>query len=108
MTPVKRVKNPVKPGPRTRPPPIKKRLNWRRGSESNDVFTDNQPQYPDLQSNFDIDSKGLQAVSSTTRHLPDLTRHLHPAHPVIEEIVEGFVESFFTDRAALNYGELTR
>jgi len=22
---------------------------WRRGSESNEVFTDNQPQYPDLQ-----------------------------------------------------------
>src|ERR1019366_9608253 len=69
--------------------------SWRRGSESNGVFTDYQPQYPDLQGHSSIDSKGLQAVFGTTRHLPDLTRHIPVAHSVIEEIVEGFVEGFF-------------
>src|ERR1039457_1883262 len=68
---------------------------WRRGSESNGVFTDYQPQYPDLQGHSSIDSKGLQAVFGITRHLPDLTRHIPVAHSVIEEIVEGFVEGFF-------------
>src|ERR1700690_2133814 len=67
---------------------------WRRRSESNDVFTDCQPQYPDLQGYFNPDSTGLQAVFTTTRHLPDLTRHLPVAYSVIEEIVEGFVEDF--------------
>jgi hypothetical protein len=60
----------------------------------NDTFTGCQPQYPDLQWNFNIDSKWLHAVFDTTRHLPDLTRHAYPAHSVIEEIVEGFVEGF--------------
>ena len=50
------------------------------GRNLNDVFISNQPQYPDLQGHFDIDSKGLQAVSDTTRHLPDLAQHLHPAY----------------------------
>jgi len=68
--------------------------SWRRGSESNEVFTDGQPQYPDLQGHFNFDSKGLQAVSGTTRHLPALTRHAPGACSVIEEIVEGFVEGF--------------
>jgi hypothetical protein len=66
----------------------------RLGSESNEVFTDGQPQYPDLQGHFNFDSKGLQAVSGTPRHLPALTRHAPGACPVIEEIVEGFVEGF--------------
>ena len=61
-----------------------------KGSESNDVFISRQPRYPDLQGYFNIDSKGAQAVFGTTRHLPALTRHLHPAYSVIEEIVEGF------------------
>jgi hypothetical protein len=56
-----------------------------------DVFTGCQPQYPNLQGHFDIDSKGLQAVSVTTRHLPVLTRHAPATRTVIEEIVEGFV-----------------
>jgi hypothetical protein len=34
---------------------------------SNDVFTGCQPQYPDLQGDFNIDSKGLQEVSGTIR-----------------------------------------
>jgi hypothetical protein len=67
---------------------------WRRGSESNEVFTDYQPQYPDLQGYFNADFKGPQAVFTTTPHLPDLTRNLHAAYSVIEEIVEGFVEGF--------------
>jgi hypothetical protein len=32
---------------------------------------------------------------STTRHLPALTRRIHVAYSVIEEIVEGFVEGYF-------------
>ncbi|MDB6026693.1 MAG: hypothetical protein JWM68_2916 [Verrucomicrobiales bacterium] len=70
---------------------------WRREAESNDVFFSDQPQYPDLQEHFAIGFKGLQAVSTTTRHLPDLTRHLHHAYLVIEEFVEGFVEGFVED-----------
>src|ERR1035437_892059 len=70
-------------------------MTWRRGSESNGVFTDCQPQYPDLQGHFNIDSKGLQEIFGTTRHLPDLTRHIPAAYTVIEEIVEGFVEGFY-------------
>jgi len=62
--------------------------------ESNEVFTDCQPQCPDLQRHFNIDFTGLQAVFATTRCLPDLTRHMPAAYPVIEEIVEGFVEDF--------------
>jgi hypothetical protein len=64
----------------------------RQGSESNAVFTDCQPQYPDLQGDFNADFTGLQEVSDTIRRLPDLTRHVHSAYSVIEEIVEGFVE----------------
>jgi hypothetical protein len=59
------------------------------------VSNDCQLQYPDLQGNFSIDSKGLQAVSGTTHHLPALTRHAHPAYSVIEEFVESFVEGFW-------------
>jgi hypothetical protein len=44
---------------------------------------------------FNTGFTGLQTVSGTTRHLPDLTRHAHPAYSVIEEIVEGFVEGFW-------------
>jgi len=70
---------------------------WRRGSESNDVFTDNQPQYPDFQGYFSADFIGVQAPFTTTHHLPDLTRHVHCYYSVIEEIVEGFVEGFLTN-----------
>jgi hypothetical protein len=52
-------------------------------------------QYPDLQGYFNIDFTGLQELSGTIRHIPALTRHLHPAYSVIEEIVEGFVEGFW-------------
>ncbi len=68
---------------------------WRRGSESNGVFTDCQPQYPDLQGYFNTGFRVIQAVFNTTRPLPDLTRHIHPYYSVIEEIVEGFVEGFW-------------
>jgi hypothetical protein len=70
--------------------------SWRRGSESNDVFIGCQPQYPDLQGFYNIDFTAFQEVFVTTRHLPDLTRHLHPAYSVIEEIVEGFIEGLLT------------
>jgi hypothetical protein len=70
------------------------RSNWRRGSESNEVFTDCQPQYPDLQGDINADFTGLQAIFNTIRSLPDLTRHIPAAYSVIEEIVEGFVEGF--------------
>jgi hypothetical protein len=43
---------------------------------------------------FNIDSKGFQTVSGTTRHLLALTRHAHPAYSDIEELIEGFVEDF--------------
>jgi hypothetical protein len=68
--------------------------NWRRESESNDLSNSCQPQNPDLQGYFNIDSKGLQAVFGTTRRPPALTRHAHAAYSVIEEFVEGFVEGF--------------
>jgi hypothetical protein len=61
----------------------------RRRSESNAAFTDNQPQYPDFQRYFNADFMRVQDVFITTRHLPDLTRHIPAAYPVIEEIVEG-------------------
>jgi hypothetical protein len=64
----------------------------RRGSESNDTITGCQPQYLDLYEYFNIDSKGVQVVFGTTRHLPALTRRAHPAHSLIEEIIKGFVE----------------
>jgi hypothetical protein len=70
----------------------------RRGSESDDAFTGCQPQYPDLQGCFNIDSTGLQEVFSTTRHLPDLTRHIHNAYSVIEEFVEGFLNEITSQK----------
>jgi hypothetical protein len=66
----------------------------RRGSESNGVFTNCQPQYPDLLGYFNLDSTGVQGPFDTTRHLPDVPRHIHPAYSVIEEIVEEIVEGF--------------
>jgi hypothetical protein len=48
--------------------------NPRRGLLLNDISAGCQPQYPDLQGDFKIDSKGVQAVFGTTRHLPALTR----------------------------------
>jgi len=71
---------------------------WRRGSESNAVFTDYQPQHPDFQGCSNTDFTGVQAVFVTTRQLSGLTRHVPPFCSVIEEIVEGFVEGF-GDRA---------
>jgi hypothetical protein len=68
--------------------------NWRRGSESNEVFTDDQPQYPDLRGNINAVFTGVQEVSVTIRALPDLTRQSPVAYSVIEEFVEGFVEDF--------------
>ena len=41
--------------------------HWRRRSESNEVFTDYQPQYPDLQGDFNADFTVLQAVSNIIR-----------------------------------------
>jgi hypothetical protein len=76
---------------------IQKFLNQqRRGSETNEVFTDYQPQYPDLQAHLNAVFSGLQEVFTTIRQLPDLTPHLPVAYSVIEEIVEGFVEGFLT------------
>jgi hypothetical protein len=69
--------------------------NWRRGSESNEVFTDNQPQYPDLQGYFTADFTGVQEVYGPICALPDLTHHIPTAYSVVEEIVEGFVEIHF-------------
>jgi hypothetical protein len=65
--------------------------------ESNAISYGCQPQYPDLQGHFSIDSEGVQGVFGTTRHLPALTRHAHAAYSVIEEFVKGFVESFLID-----------
>ena len=67
---------------------------WRRGSESNGVFTECQPQYPDLQGDFNTGFTGVQAHFDTIRLNPPPTRHAPAAYPVIEEIVEGFVEGF--------------
>jgi hypothetical protein len=74
----------------------------RRGSESNGVFTDCQPQYPDFQGYFITGFTGVQAVFITIRSLPDLTRHIPAAYSVIEEIVEGFVEDFSIEFAHAN------
>jgi hypothetical protein len=67
---------------------------WRRVLESNDIQTGCEPEHPYLQRNFSIDSKGVQEVFVTAHLLPALTRHVHPACPVIEEFVEGFIEGF--------------
>jgi hypothetical protein len=80
----------------------------RRGSESNEVFTDCQPQYPDLQEDINADFTGLQEVSDTIRPLPDLTRHIPVAYSVIEEIVEGFVEGFLTSNFYANSSQYAR
>jgi hypothetical protein len=76
----------------------------RRGSVFNEVFTDCQPQYPDLQGYFKADFTGLQAVFNTIRQLPDLTRHLPGYYSLIEEIVEGFVEGFLRRSTARRGG----
>jgi len=39
-----------------------------QGSESKDVFTDCQPQYPDLQGDFNTGFTGLQAVLSLSAY----------------------------------------
>jgi hypothetical protein len=64
------------------------------------VFTDFQPQYPDLQGYFTLDFTRVQALFNTICQLSDLTRQLPGFYPVIEEIVEGFVEGFLTKLAA--------
>ena len=69
--------------------------------ESNGVFTDCQPQYPDSQGDFNADFTGLQEVSDPIRQLPDLTRHLTAYYSVIEEIVEGFVEGLLTSACSV-------
>jgi hypothetical protein len=51
--------------------------------ESNEVFIDCQPQYPDLQGDFNADFTGLQEVSDTIRHLPYLTCYLPVYYTVI-------------------------
>ena len=63
---------------------------WRWRSESNDAFTDHQPQHPELHAHFDTGFRGVQARFTTTRRTPDLYHHLHPTDSVIEETVEGF------------------
>jgi hypothetical protein len=65
--------------------------HWRRRPESNEVFTDCQPQYPDLQRYFNTGFTGVQALYETIRHIPDLTRHTPAAYSVIEGFVEGFL-----------------
>ena len=67
---------------------------WRKGSESNGVFTDYQPQCTDLQGDLNSNFTGLQWVFGTTRRLPALTRRLATAYSLIEEIVGGFVEDY--------------
>ena len=64
------------------------------GSESNGVFTDCQPQYPDFQGYFNSGFIGVQGLFAAIRQLSDLTRRTHGFYSVIEEIVEGFVEGF--------------
>jgi hypothetical protein len=49
--------------------------NLRLRPESNDAFAGCLPQYPNLQGDFNIDSKGLQAVFDTARHI-------HPTYSV--------------------------
>jgi hypothetical protein len=63
-------------------------------SESKEVLSGCQPQYPNLQGYFSFDYAGVHVDFSTTRHLPDLTRYKPAAYSVIEEIVEGFIEGF--------------
>jgi hypothetical protein len=65
--------------------------DWRRGSESNEVFTDHQPQHPDLQEHFNAGFTGVQAPFTTTRRTPALSRHAPTFYSAIEEIVEGFL-----------------
>jgi hypothetical protein len=73
---------------------IKQEAAERRRSESDDAFTGCQPQYPDLQGYLNIGFTGVQALLDTIQLNPAHTRHTPAAYPVIEEIVEGFVESF--------------
>jgi hypothetical protein len=65
---------------------------WRRQSESDTVFTGCQPQYPDLQGNFNVGFTGVQALFETIRLNSPPARHTAAAYSVIEEIVEGFFE----------------
>ena len=64
------------------------------------VFTDRQPQYPDLQGYFTVDFTRVQALFNTICQLSDLTHQLPAFYTVIEEFVEGFVEGFLTKLAA--------
>jgi hypothetical protein len=59
-------------------------------ARANEVFTDDQPQYPDLQGYLYADFTRLREVSPTIRELPDLTRASPVTCSVIEELVEGF------------------
>jgi len=61
---------------------------------ANEVFTDDEPQYPDLPGDINTVFKGVREVSATIRALPGLTRQSPVAYSVIEEIIEGFVEGF--------------
>ena len=38
----------------------------------------------------------MRTVPVAPAQIPDLTRHAHTAHSVIEEFVEGFVEGFLS------------
>jgi hypothetical protein len=60
----------------------------------NEVFTDCQPQYPDLQAHFKPVFISVQTPFETIRYAPALTRRTHGFYSLIEEIVEGFVEDF--------------
>ena len=81
-------------------PLLHKQLDLEAGVGIERVFTDRQPQYPDLQGYFTVDFTRVQALFHTICQLSDLTRQLPGFYPVIEEIVEGFVEGFLTKLAA--------
>jgi hypothetical protein len=81
-------------------PLLHKQLDLEAGVGIERVFTDCQPQYPDLQGYFTVDFTRVQALFHTICQLSDLTRQLPGFYPVIEEIVEGFVEGFLTKLAA--------
>jgi hypothetical protein len=50
--------------------------------------------YPDCEENSTLILQGFQALFITIRQLSDLSRHIPISYPVIEEIIEGFVEVF--------------
>ena len=71
--------------------------NWRRGSESNGIFTDNQPQYPDLQGIFNTDSIGVQALFGTIRPLPALNPSTYPVCTrLLKKSLKVSLKSFLT------------